>query len=100
MTSNSNISSFNNNPSPSRQFLRDKILIKKKKLARKMCTEKIIEFELRGPEAPGHTFTSNTAYFHDKTKFSKANLRVNYYSLQNNIAGNNVPCFSPPRPSH
>ena len=35
-------------------------------------------FELRGP---GHTCTPSTGYFHDKTKMSKENLRVNYYLL-------------------
>ena len=47
-----------------------------------MLIEQIIKFELRGPGLPGHTCTSETGYFHDKTKIAKSNLRVNYYLLQ------------------
>ena len=39
----------------------------------------IIEFELRGPGPPGRICTPTTVYFYDKTKISKANLRVDYY---------------------
>ena len=49
-----------------------------------MLIEQIIEFELRGPGPPGRTYAPKTAFFfffHDKTKLSKANVRVNYYLL-------------------
>ena len=39
-----------------------------------MLIEQIIEFELRGPEPPGHTCTPITSYFHDQTLISKENL--------------------------
>ena len=44
-----------------------------------MLIEQIIEHQLRGPGPPGRTCTPITAYFHDKTKVSKENLRVDYY---------------------
>ena len=40
-----------------------------------MLIKQIIEFELKGPGPSGRTCTSITAYFHDKTKISKENLR-------------------------
>ena len=46
-----------------------------------MLIEQIIEFELRGPGPPGRTWIPKTGYFHDKTKISTANIRVNYYLL-------------------
>ena len=46
-----------------------------------MLIERIIELQLRGPGPPGRTFTPITGYFHDKTKISKENLRVDYYLL-------------------
>ena len=57
-----------------------------------MLIQQIIEFELKGPGLSGRTCTSITAYFHDKTKISKENFRVDYYLLLN-IAGGNVPYF-------
>ena len=45
-----------------------------------MLIEQIIEFQLRGPRPPGHTFTPITGYFY-KTKISKANHRVDCYLL-------------------
>ena len=47
-----------------------------------MLIEQIIELQLRGPGPPDQTYTSITGYFHDKTKISKENLRVDYYLLQ------------------
>ena len=44
-----------------------------------MLIKQIIEFELRGPGPSGPTRTPVTGYFHDKTKISKENLRVDYY---------------------
>ena len=35
------------------------------------------------PGPPGRTYTSITGYFHDKTKISKENFRVDYYLPQN-----------------
>ena len=46
-----------------------------------MLIERIIERQLRGPSLPGRTCTPITDYFHDKTKISKENLRVDYYLL-------------------
>ena len=46
-----------------------------------MLIEQNIEFELRGSEPPGRTCTPITGYFHEKTKISKENLRVDYYFL-------------------
>ena len=46
-----------------------------------MLIEQIIEFQLKEPGPPVRTYTSITGYFHDKTKISKENLRVDYYLL-------------------
>ena len=44
-----------------------------------MLIEQIIEFHLRRPGPPGRTCTFIIAWFHDKTKIFKENLRVDYY---------------------
>ena len=41
-----------------------------------MLFEKIFELQLRGPGPPDQTCTPITGYFHDETKTSKENLRV------------------------
>ena len=47
-----------------------------------MLIEQTIELQLRGPGPPGGTCTPITGYyFHDKTKISMKNLRVDYYLL-------------------
>ena len=46
-----------------------------------MLIERIIKLQLRGPGPPSRTCTPITGYCHDKTKISKENLRVDYYSL-------------------
>ena len=46
-----------------------------------MLIEQIIELQLRGPAPPDRTCTLETGYFHDKTKISEENLRVDYYLL-------------------
>ena len=46
-----------------------------------MLIEQIIKLQLRGPGPPGLTRTPLTKYFHDKTKISKENLRVDFYLL-------------------
>ena len=46
-----------------------------------MLIEQTIELQLRGPGPPGQTNTPITGYFHDRTKISKENLRVDYYLL-------------------
>ena len=46
-----------------------------------MLIERIIELQLRGPGPPNQTCTPITGYFHDKTKVSEENLRVDYYLL-------------------
>ena len=40
--------------------------------------EQVIELQLRGPGPPGRICTPITGYFHDKTKISKENLRVEF----------------------
>ena len=50
----------------------------KKKLG-KFLIEWFIDFQLRGPGPPGRTCTPIPGYFHDKTKISKENLRVDYH---------------------
>ena len=46
-----------------------------------MLIEQTVELQLRGPGPPGRTCTPVTGYFHNKTKISKENLRVDYYLL-------------------
>ena len=46
-----------------------------------MLIEQTIELQLRGPGPHGGTYTPITGYFHDKTKISMQNLRVDYYLL-------------------
>ena len=46
-----------------------------------MLIEQTIELQLRGPGLLGQTCTPITGYFHDKTKISEENLRVDYYLL-------------------
>ena len=43
-----------------------------------MLIEQTIEFELKWLGPPGRTYTPINAYFHNKTKMSKENLRVDY----------------------
>ena len=38
-------------------------------------------FELRGPGFPGHICSPATGCFHDKTKISKENIRVDCYLM-------------------
>ena len=45
-----------------------------------MLIERIIDHQLRGL-VPGRRCTPTTGYFHDKTKISKENFRVDYYLL-------------------
>ena len=59
-----------------------------------MLIEQINEFELRGPGPTGGTCTTTAGYFHDKTKISKEDLRVDYFIIYcQNIAEGNVPYF-------
>ena len=46
-----------------------------------MFIEQIIEFKLRRAEPLGRTCTPITGCFHDKTKISKENCRVDYYLM-------------------
>ena len=46
-----------------------------------MLIEQIIELQWRGPGLSGGTCTPITSYFHDKTKISEENLRVDFYLL-------------------
>ena len=64
-----------------------------------MLIEQITELQLRGPGPPDQTCTPITGYFHDKTKISKENLRVDYYLLLN-VARDNAPYFPLSGPNH
>ena len=44
-----------------------------------MLIEQIIELQLRVPGPPAQTCAPITGYFHDKTKISKENLRVDFF---------------------
>ena len=46
-----------------------------------MFIEQTIKFGFRGLVPQGRICTPATGYFHDKTKISKKNLRVDYYLL-------------------
>ena len=46
-----------------------------------MLIKQTIELQLRKPGPPDQTCTPITGYFHDKTKTSKENLRVDHYLL-------------------
>ena len=70
---------FNNNSPPPRQFLCNKMLLKKTSYSKGMLIKQI--FELRRPGPPGHICTPITGCFHDKTIISKENFRVDCYSL-------------------
>ena len=70
-----------------------------------MLIEQIIEFEFGGPELPGRTCTFTAGYFHDKTKISKKNVRVDFYlvlkccrrrcTLLSPTLANSLPTFNP-----
>ena len=65
-----------------------------------MLVEQIIEFQFWGPGPTGRTCTPIAGYFHDKTKISKEDLRVDYYVLLLNIAGGYVLHLSLPGQNH
>ena len=48
---------------------------------------------------PGYAYAPITGYFHDKTKTSKQNLRVDYYLLPN-AARDSAPYFLLYGPNH
>ena len=70
---------FNNNSPPPRQFLLNKILLKKLATVRGMLIEQIFELRWSGP--PGRTRTPITGCFHHKTIISKKNIRLDCYLL-------------------
>ena len=70
---------FNNNSPPSRQFLCNKILLKKISNSKGMHIKQ--SFEFRGSEPYGRICTPITGCFHDKTKISLKNLQVDCYLL-------------------
>ena len=63
-----------------------------------MLIEPTIEFELREHSK----CTRKTGSFHEKTENLNNCLKELLLSLmqKNIVGGNNVPCFSPPGPSH
>ena len=60
-----------------------------------MLIEQIIEFEMRRPGPPGRTCTPTTDYFHDKTKVSKENVRVDYVIIFWKILQEAMQLYSP-----
>ena len=68
---------FDNNSPPPRQFLCNKIYLKKKCYSKGMLIEQI--FELIGPRSLGRTCTPVTGCFHDKTIISEENTRLDCY---------------------
>ena len=74
---NFKLPTLNNNPPSSRQFSRDEMLLKKPSKG-KCLLNKLLDLN-RG--CLGVHFPK-TSYFHDKTKSSKANLRVHYLILK------------------
>ena len=70
---------FNNASPLPRQFLCNKILLKKLATVRGMLIEQ--NFELKGPEPPGCMCTPIKGCFQDKTIISKENFQVNCYLL-------------------
>ena len=77
---------FNSNSPSLRQFLCNKVLLKKLATVRGMLIE--LNFELRGPGPPGRTCTPITGCFHDKTIISKENIRQDCYLLLKYCRGN------------
>ena len=63
-----------------------------------MLIEQIMEFELRGPGVHSRTCTLTTVYFHDKTKISKENYRVDHYLLLKYCRKQCRPTLLPPQP--
>ena len=70
---------FNNNLPPPRQFLCNKILLKKLASVRGMPIEQI--FELRGSGHFGHICAPITGCFYDKTIISEENIPLDCYLL-------------------
>ena len=68
---------FNYNSPPPRQFLCNKIVLKKISYSKGMLMEQI--FKLRGPGLPGRTSNPITGCFYDKTITSKENVRLDRY---------------------
>ena len=66
-------------------FYATKYFWKQLTTVRGMLIEQI--FDLRGPGPPGHICTPITGCFHDKTIFSKENIRLDCYSLQKYCKG-------------
>ena len=95
---------FNNNSPPPRQFLCNKMLLKKKlATVREMLIEQ--NFELRGPGPPGRIRTPIAFSFHDKTLISTENIRLDcclllkycrrQYTLLPLIGPNHLQNFTP-----
>ena len=70
---------FHNNSPPPRQFLCNKILLKKISTVRGMLIEQILE--LGGPGPPGRICIPITGCLHDKAKISEGNFRLDCYFL-------------------
>ena len=65
---------FNNNSPPCRQFLSNKILLKKLAAVRGILIKQIFEFI--GSEPLSRIFTPAAGGFHDKTIISKENIQL------------------------
>ena len=64
-----------------------------------MLIEQTIELQLLGLGPPGRRYTPITGYFHDKTKISTENLRVEYY-LPLKCSKKQCTYFPLPGPNH
>ena len=81
---------LNNNPPPSRQFSRNKMLLKKKTWRVKMIIEQIIEVESRVVGLLVVHVFPKLVIFMTKQKSSRENFRGNDLMLKN-VAKSNVP---------
>ena len=91
------VPTLNNNPPLLRQLLRDKILLKKK--LGEILIKQFIEFQVKGVGHFSRTCAAKTVYFHGKTKIF-IQISSESFITAKNIAGGNVPRYSPPGPSY
>ena len=77
---NFKLPTLNNTPPPSRQFSRDKMLLRN--LLGEMLIKQIIEFESKVPGPLVLHIFLKLVIFMTKQKSSKANLRVHYLMLK------------------
>ena len=88
---------FNSNSPLPRQFLCNKILLKKKSYSKGNLLGQ--SFKLRGPKPPDHICTSIAGCFQDKTVISTENIRLDIYLLLK-YCRRQCPLLSLPGPYH